>query len=152
MPSVDASGVVDIQLDPNSWRALQRGLKDMAPQVRRELNKTLKTAGEGILADARSNASWSSRIPGSLSMTVTATRIGIKADRRKAPHARPYEGIAGLFSTARSFRHPLFGDKSNWFSEATRPFMAPAVRANETQFMDAAGEAVNDAARAAGWT
>jgi hypothetical protein len=42
------------------------------------------------------------------------------------PHARPYEGISQQGSTS-YFRHPVFGNRENWVSQATRPYAWPAV-------------------------
>lgn len=138
--------------DPVSWRNLQRDLKRLAPAVQKELNAEIKGIAGEIVSAAKANASWSSRIPGAIGLSVTTTRVGVKANRRKAPHARAYEGTrrAG-FGTQKSFRHPVFGNRNVWVSQPTRPFLAPAIRANQDQFFARAEDAIVNAARTVGW-
>jgi hypothetical protein len=139
-------------LDPSSWRNLQRDLKRLAPEIQKELNKEIKGIAGDIVSDAKSSASWSSRIPGALAVSVTTSRVGVKVNRKKAPHARAFEGVGRSgFGTKSSFRHPVFGNRNVWVSQPTRPFLAPAIRANQTAFFQKAEEAVTNAARHAGW-
>lgn len=145
-----ANEAFQVNLDTTSWRQLQRDLKNLAPEYRKQFNKQIKQVGARIVSDAKSNASWSSRIPGAIALSVTGTRIGVKASRRKAPHARPYEGISGVFG-AKGFRHPVFGNRQVWVAQAARPFMAPAVKENQEAFFEEAAEIVDDAARQVGW-
>ena len=134
-------------LDPVSYRNLQRDLARLEPEIRKELNAKLRGVGGGIVSAAQSNASWSTRIPGAISLSVTSTRVGVKVNRRRAPHARAYEGITG----GSQFRHPVFGNRNVWITQTTRPSLAPAVRDHQAAFADAASDAVADAARAVGW-
>ena len=139
--------------DPVSWRQLQRDLKDLGPGVKKELDDEIKTIAGHILSDAKARAGWSSRIPGSLAVSVTTTRVGVKASKRKAPHARAFEGVrrAG-FGSSPSFRHPVYGNRGVWVTQTTRPFMAPAIRENQADFFEKAEVAITNAARTAGWT
>ena len=139
--------------DPVSWRKLQRDLKDLGPAIRKDFNNEIKVHAQNIMSDAKANASWSSRIPGSLSISVTASRVGVKANRRKAPHARAMEGVrrAG-FGTVREFRHPVYGNQNIWVSQPTKPFLAPAIRANQAAFFESAHDSIITAARTVGWT
>jgi hypothetical protein len=47
----------------------------------------------------------------------------VKAGGAKAPSGAPFEnhGQPG------QFRHPVFGNKSNWVNQEARPFLAPAA-------------------------
>lgn len=148
-PNVAISG----SLDPVSWRNLQRDLKALAPEAHKQLQGEIKDVAGNIVQAAKANASWSTRIPGSIGLSVTSTRVGVKANRRKAPHARAFEGIGnqGVFGTKTWFRHPVFGRRGTWVNQQTRPFMAPAIRANQDEFFDKAAEAVTTAAKAVGW-
>ncbi len=139
--------------DPVSWRRLQRDLKDLGPEIRKDFNNEIKGIAGKIVSDAKANAAWSTRIPGALSVSVTASRVGVKASRRKAPHARAFEGVrrAG-FGAVREFRHPVYGNRNVWVSQPTRPFLAPAIRENQAGFFDAAQESIVNAARTVGWT
>jgi hypothetical protein len=60
---------------------------------------------------------------------------------RKAPHARPYEGITSRGST---FRHPVFGHDV-WVEQETRPFLFPAVEAKKDAAVDLVKQAVREA-------
>lgn len=146
-PNVAITG----SLDPVSWRNLQRDLKRLEPEVRKELNASFRGLVGDIVSDAQSRASWSSRIPGAIGASVTTTRVGVKVNRRKAPHARSYEGRGRFGRPQGSFRHPVFGNRDVWVTETTRPFLAPAVKANQSQFYKSAEQAVTVAARKAGW-
>src|SRR5262245_8082259 len=101
-------------------------LHEIPAEIRKELTPEFKKAAQPVLADARSRASWSSRIPGAMSVrarrSLARPGASIVVNTRRAPHARSYEGLNG----ARSFRAPLFGDRRHWFSHATRPFLLPA--------------------------
>lgn len=81
------------------------------PDVRRDLRTGIREAAEPILSEAKSNASWSSRIPRATRVAVgfgkKSAGVSIVVSSRRAPHARPYEhdGEPG------SFRHPVYGKK-----------------------------------------
>jgi len=100
----------------------------MPPAMMRQLRKTFVAAGQPMLRDAQSRASWSSRIPGAIrvSSTVTSERLGVqlRVSAKAAPHGRPYEGLG----EGAEFRHPVFGRFDRGVSQATRPFVLPAVK------------------------
>lgn len=149
-------------IDPVSFKRLQKDLKALGPAVRREFNKEIKGIAGKILSDAKSNASWSSRIPGSLRLSVTTTRVGVKANRKKAPHARAFEGFNQFGARKNFFRHPVFDTRGGdtaaqrstvpWVNQRRRPFLAPAVEKNQAAFYRQAKKAVTKAARTVGWT
>lgn len=142
---VSGSGV-EARIDPAQWAQFLRDLRQLAPEVRKQLTKELKTF-LGPLADAaKQNAAWSTRIPGAIAKTVAGRRLGLRVRSAKAPHARPYEGMSGA-----TFRHPVFGNRSVWVSQQARPFLKPAVESHRDEFMEAAGKAVDEAAQQTGW-
>jgi len=128
-------------------RILVGELGVLPDDIRRDLRKGLREAGEAALNQARANASWSSRIPGAMSLRVYTsgprTGVSLRVDSSKAPHARPYEGIGGRGD---SFRHPVFGGDA-WVSQSIRPFLAPAAAKVRAQVMAAAEQAIANAAR-----
>lgn len=73
--------------------------------------------------------------------------VFLRVNAARAPHARPYEGMTGR----NPFRHPVFGDRSVWVAERTRPFLVPAVQETRPEVMGAAVDAIRDAARAGGF-
>lgn len=102
-------------------------LRGITAEVRREERPALRKAGQIVRDTAAQKAAWSARIPRSLSvvtsMSMSRSAVAITARRAVAPHARPLEGIAGNAS----FRHPVYGTRTRWVSQACRPFLRPAV-------------------------
>lgn len=134
-------------------RKLVNDIRKMGGTVSRELGKEFKKAAGPVADQAKSNASWSTRIPGAIKTGTSRSRkfpgAQIKVSKDRAPHARLYEFGSG--SRSRSFRHPVYGDRNNWVEEATRPFIRPAIRAKGDGFIKAADRAVDTAAREAGF-
>ena len=76
----------------------------------------LVQAAEEIADGARSNASWSTSIPGNIrTEQVSEKQVNVVSD---AGPAYPAE--------TRS-RHPLFGDREHWYGPPGRPFLGPAA-------------------------
>lgn len=128
-------------------RALVGELGDLPTAVRANLRREFVGVGDAALASARGNASWSSRIPGAISVRASASQarsgVFLRVDASRAPHARPYEGL----SRGGSFRHPVYGT-DRWVSQSVRPFLVPAVRAVRADAIQAAEAAVARACRA----
>lgn len=130
---------------------LVNDLRKIGDGVGRNLGKEFKKAAGPVAQQARANASWSSRIPGAITVGVSSSRrypgAQIKVSKTKAPHARLYEfpGRGG------SFRHPVYGNREVWVSQRGRPFIRPAVREKGGEFIKAADRAVDSAAKAAGF-
>lgn len=120
-----------------------RELRTMSREVRREIRPRIRKAAEPMVAEARSNASWSSRIPGAIRLSNTRRGVSIRVNQKRAPHARPYEGIRG----GATFRHPVFGNRDRWVSQATRPFLDPAVARHRGRVRSELLKLVEDAAR-----
>lgn len=105
-------------------------LHDLPKDIQRELRPAIKKAGDVVAAQAKSNASWSSRIPGAISVRASfGARVAgatVVVSAGAAPHARPYEGSGG----GGTYRHPVYGGPA-WVTAPTRPFLMPAGRAKE---------------------
>lgn len=121
-------------------------LRAMSADVRKEIRPAIREAAQPIVAEARANASWSSRIPRAIRLSNTRRGISIRVNQTRAPHARPYEGIGGNGQ----FRHPVFG-RDRWVSQATRPFLDPAVAKHRGKVRAALVRVVEDAARRHGF-
>ena len=140
-------GDFQFAVDGKAFNIVARELKKVAPQLAKELNKELKQVmTREVLPDAKSNASWSSRIPGAIKPQATTRQVALRVARKRAPHARPFEGRGGG-----SFRHPVFGNRSNWVTQSTRPFLKPALDKNAEKAVDGAQKAIATAAKAAGF-
>lgn len=118
-------------------------LRNMSTEVRRNLRPTLEQAARPIVTQAQANASWSTRIPGAIRLSTLKRGVEIRVSSRKAPHARPYEGIRGN----RSFRHPVMGNRDVWVAQQTRPFLQPAARAHGRQATEKVAKMIDRAAR-----
>lgn len=135
------------EIDPAQFRRFQRDLKQLDPELRKELNKKLRRfVATMVIPAAKGSASWSSRIPGKIRPRVAGKGVGLRVASGGAPHARPLEGISGP-----TFRHPVFGNRNNWVTQSARPFLKPAVDAHRDEFMEAAGKALDEAAQQTGW-
>lgn len=120
---------------------LRRAPKEIQPAIR----KAVKEASKALVDDAKSRASWSSRIPSAIKTRVSFAKRGsgvtILVDRKAAPHARPIEGMTAGGNKA-SFRHPVHGNRKVWVAQPTRPFFRPSIEATRPQFIDAMTEAL----------
>lgn len=134
----------------SSLRLYGADIARLPKELRSALRPRMRAAGEITLARAKANASWSSRIPGALSLRVSFAKrnpgVTILANAGAAPHARPFEGI----TDASSFRHPVFGNDV-WVSQATRPFMRPAAKESGEQVVTEIAAAIDDAAGRVGF-
>jgi len=151
-PSGSQTSTWDAPGNASGVLMLARQLGSIPTELRKTLRPALRQVGEKTKADVAARASWSTRIPRSLRVrpVLTGKSVGVyvEAQARIAPHARAYEG---LLDRRDSFRHPVFGDRDAWVSQATRPFMAPGVAANARATSEAISDAVDEAARAAGF-
>ncbi len=132
--------------------ALAQDLYRMGPEIRKQLKQNLLQIGAPLLADARRRAGFSSRIPAAITVkpvaSDTAGTVGLVlrvSVGEGTPHARPYEG-GGNGGT---FKHPLFGDREVWVTQASRPYAWPSVMAHRDDAERAAARAVEMAAVAA---
>lgn len=133
---------------------IERLIKDLGKipkDLRKELRPGIKWAAKPVLDQVKRNASWSTRIP-------KATRLSIKfsgrepgaaivVNAKKAPHGWAYEN-KGKEGT---FRHPVYGNRSNWVTQKARPFAAPAVRAKGDEAERRIARIVDVVTRAAGF-
>jgi hypothetical protein len=139
-----------MSIDRGQLQALIRDLGAIPPTVRKTMRPAINRAGRRVLSQMKTNAAWSTRIPGAISMrSATGGTVGVRfrvnADR--APHARPYEndGAPG------TFRHPVFGNREVWVAQAARPFFYRAVQDNADAVVEALGDAIEQAAREHGF-
>ncbi|MEU8379780.1 HK97 gp10 family phage protein [Streptosporangium sp. NPDC048865] len=100
---------VGLKLDANKEiRKLVRDFNKIPPDLRKELRPALKKGAQPILAEARSNASWSTRIPRATRIASSFTKrrggVTIVVSAKRAPHGRPYENLGA----PGTFRHPVF--------------------------------------------
>lgn len=133
-------------------------MQALPDETRKAIRPKLRRAGMAVVAGAKARSSWSSRIPGSIRMSVSfrVDREGVlvTAGNRSTPHARPFEDVLGRGK----FRHPVFPDTKNltrkgwrWVSQTSRPFLFPAALANEDAATAGVRTALDDAAKSLGF-
>lgn len=126
----------------SSIRVLARDFGSVPAELRAELRPRMRMAGEHLKTAIQSAASWSTRIPGAVRMSTAfgsktgGVRISVSAAR--APHARilEHQGVEGFF------RHPVFGDRDIWVSQAAHPFFFRTVKAGREQVVSLVADAV----------
>jgi hypothetical protein len=132
-------------------RKLVKDLGKIPPELRKALRPALKEAAEPIAADARGRASWSTRIPRAIGVSMHLSKrdpgVSLRVRRSVAPHGRAYEGITG----ASHFIHPVHGHRDREVAEETRPYLAPAVAAASDEVVDAVAQTVDRVAREQGF-
>lgn len=125
-------------------RELIRDLRDVPRDERRFVRAAILRSGHDLLQRVRRNASWSTRIPGATRLSVRFSRspgVDVITDSQRAPHASVYEGDG----RPGRFRHPLFGNRSHWYSQRRRPFQGPAMDAEAPHAVAAIADAVDQA-------
>lgn len=135
--------------DASSLRKLGSQLRKSRPEVYRQVRRAVLAEAQKIAEAARVNASWSSRIPGSIRAGTTGGGMTavVRAGGKSAPHAAALEH-AGRQGT---FRHPVFADQSKsrgewtWVSQEAHPFLHPAALARLDETVEALGRAVQAA-------
>ena len=139
-------------VDGDAFRTFSRELKKVEPALAKTLNKELKrVVTETVMPAAKSNAGWSSRIPGAIKPQATTKGMGLRVARKAAPHGRPFEGLQTGARGRPTFRHPVFGNREVWVAQNTRPFLKPAFDDNHEVAVDGAQKAIATAAKAAGF-
>ena len=112
--------LTDLTVEVEGYRDLQRALRSAPADTRKEVRKGLRTAATTVRDDARRRApSRSGRLRRSLRVSVTQRGVAVGS---RLPYAAIHE-FGG--------RHPLFGDRDNWYAQRARPFLFPAARANQ---------------------
>lgn len=130
------------QVVVEGYSQVVRALRDFAPEARKEFNKAMRHEAQPVLADARSNFSWSTRIPKALSLSVTQKGVGIRISRKKAPHGSIYE--RGSKGNPGQVRHPI-PHTDQWASSPTRPGIQPALDKNRPHIVAATEKALRTA-------
>lgn len=131
-------------------RKLIADLGKVPAELRTELRPAIQRAAQEVLAEARSRASWSSRIPGAtriaIRFTGKAAGASVVVSAARAPHGRPYEHLGA----GGTFRHPVYG-RDTWVTQRARPFLFPAAAAKREAVARAIDQAVEQALRRTGW-
>lgn len=119
---------------------LREHLQRVPKQLQGQVRTALRLSAKPIVTDAKARASWSRRIPGATSSRIrfAGNKAGVRITvaSKRAPHARPYEGLLSRARDSRrgGFRHPVFARGTQrrqwaWTTTPFRPFLLPALEA-----------------------
>lgn len=136
-----ASSGVPVYADTAGLSRLAKQLRRASPEAWKAYKVTIRAAAEVILRDAQARASFSSRIPESGHVRVTAAgNVVIVFD---APDAAPIENRG-----KGNVRHPTFGrtGAGDWTSKNSHAaFGAPALEAHREEILVAVEKALTEA-------
>lgn len=128
-------------------RQLLRDLSAAPRAIQTGTRRAMRSTGQTVFSDAKSNAGWSTKIPDAMRLRVTlagdSPGVELRVDVKAARHARVMEGFSGLV-----FRHPVFareGRPQVWVAQNARPYLTPAVVEGADEFRRAAAEAAHEA-------
>jgi hypothetical protein len=139
-------------VDTRELKKLTKDFRDWKPD--KALHKMLRTAGQLIADDAKEIVEGISKSTvETIKVKVTKTRVSVVAGG--AGHA-----ISGLEELGNRgggksqsanrtgrFRHPVFGDRSNWVDQKRESYLLPALERNEKKIEVLEGRAVAEAFR-----
>lgn len=127
-------------LDASALELLVERFRDVPRELRPAIRRAVQSAAADFVSDVKADASWSSRIPGAVRVKTSFAKAGagvrVYVDSKRAPHARPYEGLSDGGNRG-SFRHPVYGNRDVWVSQATRPFFRPNIDPHRAKLLDA---------------
>lgn len=152
--SVTAGGEIAVSFDRDTFKDTAKKIRAQDRALWTEMRHEMKDVAEVVARRARSNASWSSRIPGTIRTSATLTGATVTAGGKNAPHAAPYE-VGSKKAGAGEFRHPVprgrsplyrgrsysggrrtstwvgsDGSEAVWVTQKTRPYLVPALMAS----------------------
>lgn len=113
----------DFKLFARALRAAQRDLyKDVQAELR-AIGQIVADEGKALVEP------YSETIPPTIKVRLSYATVSVIAGGSSVAIAGLYElgnkGKGG--SRSSTFRHPVFGDRSNWVEQPRHPFLAPAL-------------------------
>jgi hypothetical protein len=138
-----------MSIDTTELKLFAKVVRSASPAASRHMREKLREIGEIVADRARSKASWSTRIPGSIKVRTTGVKLSVVAGGDAAPHARVYE--MGSQRNRSMVRHPVFGNRQVWAQNPTRPFLLPALRDVEPEIMASIVQVIEETAAEIGF-
>lgn len=132
-----------VQVLVDGWDEFISDLRRLEPDTRKELLKELGGVARDIAADAKARApSKSGKLRGAIRVRQRRGSPAVVVLASEAPHARVVH--FGL-------RHPLFGDRDNWYPNPSVRFLGDAVDTQRPKVVESIDTALNRALDRAGW-
>lgn len=130
-----------LSVDTSQLRLLGVQLRRTAPEVWKVLRKEMRAAAEVVAAEARTQASFSTRIPASIKVKGAGATLKVTAGGDAAPDAAPIENGGKGF-----VRHPVFGHRDRWSATNSKPaFLRPALDAHRKEIETSIAESIDRA-------
>lgn len=134
---------VTIEFDSTSMDGLIQSLRDAADRVDTEATETVLKVGELVKDAAKSIAAQhSTSIPPTIRAEAIPHGVRVRAGSAAAPLAALYDlGNQGKGGRrAKTFRHPVYGNRENWVPQPRYPFFAPARKLVRKQVKEMMGD------------
>lgn len=147
---------LSVGADTTGMHALARDMRALDKALLPALRKGLKAAARPVVDAAKANAAGiSPHLPATIGTQASFSKsrpgVFIRANAARMPAGK--QALPGLFERgrrggdARAWRHPVFG-RNAWVTQATRPYLQPALAAHANGAVQEIVKALNDAARA----
>ena len=153
-----------VVIDPQEWFRLKKELDAFDPSLAKALRTRIRNAGKVAAGEVKKTLAMSSPGGGtddgsSRAALIAATRVSVSF-AKKAAGARIVTGSTRLAAknkgllnvyNKKTFRHPVFGDKSNWVAQKGRPYFGTVIRkALDQALVKEVGSALDEAMAAIG--
>jgi len=136
-----AEGGFTVNIDPAEWYRFKRELDKFDPAITRALRKRMRNAGN-IAAQAVKDSLGNKPPEGGADpegfrlALAQATKVRISFSRRSAGVAivtsssglpNEEKPLLAAYNKKKMIRHPLFGDKDQWFEQPGRPYFGSVI-------------------------
>ena len=115
-----------VSIDVSSFKRFAKDMKVAEVEIKTQLRRELKAAGELVAQDARARAGFSSRIPQRIKVGVAGNTVRVYVLPLKAVPHRGEERALEHGGKEGTFRHPVNKDRTKWGNQAARPYLGPA--------------------------
>ena len=155
---------MQIVIDPGEWYRLKQELDKFDPALTRALRKRIREAGK-VAADAVKKTLRESSPDGGddsgegRQALINATRVSVSFGKKSAGAKivtssaklpAKNKGLLHVYNKE-SFRHPLFGNRGEWFRQKGRPYFQKSIReVLDRALVEEIRDALDEATRAIG--
>lgn len=153
-----------VVIDPKEWYRLKQELDAFDPSLAKALRLRIRNAGKVAANEVKKTLAMSSPGGGpndgaNRAALIAATRVSVSFAKKAAGAkivtgstrlAAKNKGLLNVYNM-KTFRHPVFGDKTNWVNQEGRPYFGVVIRkALNTELVKEVGSALDDAMAAIG--
>lgn len=130
-----------VVIDPAEWFRFKQELDRFDPALAKALRKRIRNAG--MIAAEQVKATLAMPSPGggpddgaSRAALIAATRVSVSFAKRAAGAKittgsskldAAHKGLLKVYNK-KTFRHPVFGDRSNWVAQEGRPYFGTVIQ------------------------